>query len=168
MIRFGVIGFGYWGPNLARNLAETPGARVAAIADLRPERRAAAAARHPGARVGPDPDAVIQDPSVDAIAIATPVESHYALAKAALLAGKHVLVEKPLAASSGHAAELIDLAAARRLVLMVDHTFIYTGAVRAMVGGKDFEQAQFNLATQAHRQAFFKHHDALRVLQCLA
>lgn len=132
MIRIGVIGFGYWGPNVARNLAETPGASVVAVADRRPERRALAAVRHPGARTVADAADLICDPAIDAIAIATPVASHYALARAAIEAGKHILVEKPLATSSDEALSLIDLAAKHSVALMVDHTFIYTGAVRTI------------------------------------
>jgi predicted dehydrogenase len=130
MIRVGVIGYGYWGPNLVRNFAEAAGAQVAAVADRRPERLAQAQARYPAIRVATDHLDVIGDPSVDAIAIATPVSSHFELAYAALRAGKHVLVEKPITASSDQALRLIDEAARRRLVLMVDHTFVFTPAVQ--------------------------------------
>ena len=130
MITIGVIGYGYWGPNLVRNFGETPGARVGWITDVRPERLAAAAARYPAARVGPDYAAMLADPAVDAVAIATPVSTHFELGLAALTAGKHVLLEKPLAATSGEAARLVAEAEARGLVLMVDHTFVFTPAVQ--------------------------------------
>jgi len=130
MIRVGVIGYGYWGPNLVRNFADLPNARVTVVADRRPERLAQAERRYPGMRVTTDPADLIADPNVDAVAIATPVALHYELASAALRAGKHVLVEKPVASTSDEASRLIDEAARRKLVLMVDHTFVYTGAVQ--------------------------------------
>ena len=132
MIRVGVIGYGYWGPNLVRNFADLADARVAVVADSRPERLAQVARRYPGVRVTTDALDLIADPDVDAVAIATPVALHFELARAALLAGKHVLVEKPMASSSDEASRLIDEAARRALVLMVDHTFVYTGAVQKM------------------------------------
>jgi predicted dehydrogenase len=132
MIRIGVIGYGYWGPNLVRNFADQSGARVTAVCDRRGERLAQVERRYPGVRVTTGPEDLIGDPSVDAVVIATPVEHHFDLAMAALRAGKHVLVEKPIASTSGQASRLIDEASKRRLVLMVDHTFVYTGAVRKM------------------------------------
>ena len=132
MIRVGVIGYGYWGPNLVRNFAELPQARVAAVSDRRPERLALVERRYPGVRVTTDAASLIDDPTIDAVVIATPVHLHFELAVAALRAGKHVLVEKPFTSTSEQARRLIDEAAARRLVLMVDHTFVYTGAVRKM------------------------------------
>ena len=130
MINVGVIGYGYWGPNVARNLAEAPASRIVAISDLKPERLARALERHPAARATTDYREVLADPAIDAIAVATPVASHSEIALEALRAGKHVLVEKPLATSSEQTLRLIDEAARRKLVLMVDHTFVYTGAVR--------------------------------------
>ena len=132
MIRIGVIGYGYWGPNLVRNFAEVSGAQVTMVADRRPERLAHAQARYPAVRVTADHDALIADPAVDAVVIATPVSSHFALALAALRAGKHVLVEKPMTASTSEALALIEEAARRGLVLMVDHTFVFTPAVQKM------------------------------------
>ena len=126
----GLIGYGYWGPNLARNIAETAGVRLAAIADARPERRQLAAVRHQGATLHTDAAALIADDTLDAVVIATPLRTHHALTKAALAAGKHVLVEKPLAASYAEASELAEIAALRGVCLMVDHTFVYTGAVK--------------------------------------
>jgi len=126
----GVIGYGYWGPNLARNLADTDGLRLAAIADGRAERRAVAAKRHPDAAVVCSAVEVLDSPAIDAVVIATPLATHVELATAAIERGKHVLVEKPLAPSRREAETLADLAAARGVRLMVDHTFVYTGAVR--------------------------------------
>lgn len=130
MIGIGVIGYGYWGPNLVRNFVENSSAKVVAVADFREERLRSASLRYPGIKVTPVAQELIGDPHIDAVAIATPVSSHYELAMAALRAGKHVLVEKPLTASSDQACRLIDEALRRHLVLMVDHTFVYTGAVR--------------------------------------
>lgn len=130
MIGIGVIGYGYWGPNLVRNFAEAPGASLIGVSDIRAERLALAGRRYPSARLCDDYSDLLADPAVDAVAIATPVSSHFELAMLALKSNKHVLVEKPLASNSSQAAELIEEAARRNLVLMVDHTFVYTGAVR--------------------------------------
>ncbi|MCU1385395.1 MAG: oxidoreductase domain protein [Acidobacteria bacterium] len=130
MIDVGLIGYGYWGPNLARNIAESEGVRLTVIADGRPERRDLASRRHPGTTTCADAAEVIADAAVQAVIIATPLKTHHPLAKAALEAGKHVLVEKPLAASYAEASELAEIAARRGVCLMVDHTFVYTGAVR--------------------------------------
>lgn len=132
MISVGVIGYGYWGPNLVRNFAESNGAQVVAVSDLRPERLANVNKRYPGIQTSTDYREMLADPRVDAVAISTPVCTHFRIAMEALRAGKHVLVEKPLAANSEEAFELIEAAAVRNLVLMVDHTFVYTGAVRKM------------------------------------
>jgi len=130
MIGIGVIGYGYWGPNLVRNFAEAPGAAVVGVSDLREERLDQARRRYPAARMTRQHHDLLDDPAISAVAIATPVSSHFELAMQALKSGKHVLVEKPLAATSEHAAQLIEEAARRKRVLMVDHTFVYTGAVR--------------------------------------
>jgi predicted dehydrogenase len=130
VITVGVIGYGYWGPNLVRNFVEAPGGRVGFVTDMRAERLAHVTARYPSARVSTDYRDLINDPAVDAVAIATPVSSHFDLAMTALRAGKHVLVEKPMTATSEQALALIDEAEKRRLVLMVDHTFVYTNAVK--------------------------------------
>jgi predicted dehydrogenase len=130
MISVGVIGYGYWGPNLVRNFFEAPGFRMTAVADLSPQRLAQAASRHPSLRTTADSREILADPKIDAVAIATPVSTHFSLAREALRAGKHVLVEKPLASSSEEALELIEEAERRHRVLLVDHTFVYTGAVR--------------------------------------
>jgi len=132
MIGIGVIGYGYWGPNLVRNFAECQGAAVRMVCDLRPAQLEKVQRRYPGVRVTTNPADVWNDPEVDAVVVATPVDRHFELAMASLQAGKHVLVEKPMTSTSEQANRLIDEAAKRRLVLMVDHTFVYTGAVRKM------------------------------------
>ena len=129
-LRIGVIGYGYWGPNLVRNFAAGPRTKVTAIAEQTPHRRQVAASQYPYIRVVDDAAAVLADPEVDAVAIATPIFTHYELAKRALEHGKHVLVEKPLTRAVAEAEELTALAAAKKRALMVDHTFVYTGAVR--------------------------------------
>lgn len=130
MIRVGLIGYGYWGPNLLRNFAEAEGTQVVAVSDLSPERLAVAERRYPAIQTTTNYRDLLTDTSIDAIAIATPVSTHFDLAMQALRAGKHVLVEKPLAATSEQALRLIDEVDRRSLVLMVDHTFVYSGAVR--------------------------------------
>jgi predicted dehydrogenase len=130
MIGIGVIGYGYWGPNLARCVAETEGCALAGIADAAQPALGRAAKRHPGTTLHRDWRALVADPAVDAVLVATPVDTHFDMALAALRAGKHVLVEKPVTATSAQARILMDEAARRRLLLMVDHTFVYTGAVQ--------------------------------------
>jgi predicted dehydrogenase len=129
-IQVGVIGYGYWGPNLVRNFGEIPGSHVRAVSDLRQDRLAMVQARYPETMATRAWDAVIGDPTIDAVVIMTPVSSHFELGLAALQAGKHVLMAHPLATSSDQAAKLIEEAARRRRVLMVDHTSVYAGAVR--------------------------------------
>jgi predicted dehydrogenase len=132
MMNIGVIGYGYWGPNLVRNFAETKGAAVSAVSDLKQANLDKAQVRHPGVLTFRTHQELITHPKVDAVAIATPVSTHFELAMAALRAGKHVFVEKPITETSAQAEQMIAEAARRKLVLMVDHTFIYTGAVRKM------------------------------------
>ena len=132
MINIGIIGYGYWGPNLVRNFAETRGANVAGVADLDPEKLAIVNRRFPAVRTTTDFRSLLGDPAIDAIAIATPVNTHFELGMAALQAGKHVWLEKPMAETSQQAQQLVDEAEKRKLVLLVDHTFIYTGAVAKM------------------------------------
>jgi predicted dehydrogenase len=130
MIGVGIIGYGYWGPNLVRNFSEVPGSRVVAVSDLRTERLTQLKLRYPHVKPTTDHHELLADPAIDAIAIATPVSTHFDLAMEALHAGKHVLVEKPLTATSEQGERLIEQAQKCRRVLMVDHTFLYTGAVR--------------------------------------
>jgi len=126
----GVIGCGYWGPNLLRNFAESEAAELRWICDLDVNRLAAMGRRYPAARATTDYKSLLADQTLEAVAIATPVWTHFSFAKEALEAGKHVLVEKPLTASVAEAEQLVELAERNNLALMVDHTFIYTGAVR--------------------------------------
>jgi predicted dehydrogenase len=130
MIGVGVIGYGYWGPNLVRSFMQAQGAVVVAVSDLRQQRLVQAQSQYPSVKTTTNHYDLLENPDIDAIAIATPVSSHYQLAMEALQAGKHVLVEKPLAASSEEATMLVEEAARRKLILMVDHTFVYTGAIR--------------------------------------
>ena len=127
-----VIGYGYWGPNLARNLAEREEFDFSLMCDLDPAKRSAVARRHPHVRTTAALSEVLADDSIEAVVVATPPQSHYALVKAALQAGKHVLVEKPLATNTADARELAALAAQRALLLMPGHTFVYSPAVNAV------------------------------------
>lgn len=129
-IRVGVIGYGYWGPNLVRNFAEYPGSEVCRVADKREDRLAAVRRRYPEIATTTEPWHLLNDPKIDAIAVCTPISTHFDLALAALQAGKHVFVEKAMTATSDQGERLV--AEANRLgrVLMVDHTFVYTGAVQ--------------------------------------
>jgi predicted dehydrogenase len=132
MIRIGVVGYGYWGPNLVRNFAETPGAEIAAVADLDTNKLATVKRRFPAVHTTTNFNDLLSDASIDAVAIATPVNTHYELAMAALKAGKHVWVEKPMTETVEQARRLVEEAERRGKVLHVDHTFIYTGAVQKM------------------------------------
>ena len=130
MINVAIVGVGYWGPNLARNLAISSDGRLHTLCDARPERLAQFGKQFPGAKLEGDYDKVLCDPEIDAITIATPVNTHFDLAASALRAGKHVLVEKPLAQTSAECRELISLADERGLTLMVGHVFLYNAAVQ--------------------------------------
>ena len=130
MIRVGVIGYGYWGPVVARNFHAADGCQLAAICDANPVAQERARKAHPGIQITGDAGEIVRSPHIDAVAVITPVWTHFEFAKAALENGKHVFVEKPFTASSAEASQLIDLAAAKKLQIMVDHTFLFTGAVR--------------------------------------
>lgn len=130
MLTVGIIGYGYWGPNLVRNFHLLANSRVKYVCDLDVTRAALAEMQNPGVTGVVDVETLLADDDVDAIAIATPVSSHYRLAKAALEAGKHVLVEKPIAADSVQAGRLARMATSRGLVLQVDHTYIYSAPVQ--------------------------------------
>ena len=129
-VRVGVIGYGYWGPNLVRNFAESQATEVIAVSDLNEQRLDQARGRHPGIAVTTDYEEILTDPDIDAVVIATPVSTHFPLGMAALQAGKHLLMSKPLVDTAAHGQRLIEEANSRHLVLMVDHTFLYTGSVR--------------------------------------
>jgi predicted dehydrogenase len=130
MLRIGLIGHGYWGPNLLRNFMEAPGSQVVMVSDLRADRLDKLRSRYPSVQVTTDSDHIIQHPDIEAVVIATPVSTHFDLAWKALKMGKHVLVEKPLAATSDQALRLLNEADRRERILMVGHTFVYSGAVR--------------------------------------
>ena len=130
MIGIAVVGYGYWGPNLVRNFALVDDAKVVAVVDHRDDRRATVEKLYPTVATYADMESMLVDPAVDAVVIATPVSSHFPLAMQSLQAGKHVLVEKPMTSTVAEAEILVAEAATRGLTLMVDHTFIYTSAVR--------------------------------------
>ncbi len=130
MTNVAVVGLGHWGPNLVRNFAAISEAWLHTLCDIRPDRLATFERQYPGARTQTDFGAVVDDPEVDAIVIATPVHTHYQLAKTALDAGKHVMVEKPLAQTSDQCRKLVALAEKHQLILMVGHVFLYNAAVR--------------------------------------
>ncbi len=130
MINIGVIGYGYWGPNLVRNFVVSDGLNVLKVADLKPENLKKINKLYPAIETTTQVKEIFDDPRIDAVAISTPVRSHYELALQALRSGKHVFIEKPFTANSTQALELIEEANRRKLVLFVDHTFLYTGAVR--------------------------------------
>jgi predicted dehydrogenase len=130
----GLVGLGYWGPNLLRVLYDLPGVDVSWICDLDEDRLARYGRRYPATRTTQDVDDLLNDPQLDAILIATPIFTHADLARASLQAGKHTFVEKPLAPSSDEAEELIALADERELTLMCGQTFLYSPPVRALKG----------------------------------
>jgi len=131
VLRVGVVGCGYWGPYLVRNLHDMPDVDLVGVADRRPERLAYVLSAYPSVRAFPDHTELLAA-GVDAVVLATPIETHHPLAREALLAGKHVLVEKPLAAGVAEAEELVRLAEAAGRTLMVGHTFLYNPAVREL------------------------------------
>ncbi len=130
MIRIGVIGYGYWGPNIVRNLHGLDSTRVEMICDKSSASLARARKAYPSVSTCSDPEDILTSPNIDAVAVITPVWTHYDLAKKALQNGKHVFVEKPFTSNSQQAEELIELAARKNLTIMVDHTFLFTGAVK--------------------------------------
>jgi len=129
-VRVALVGCGYWGPNLIRNFNEVDNTTVVACSDLSQDRLDRIRRRYPGVVCTQNYEELLRDPDIDAVVIATPVCTHYPIACQALDHGKHVMIEKPIADSSEHALDLIERAARRQRVLMVDHTFIYTSAVR--------------------------------------
>lgn len=158
-VRIGVAGYGYWGPNLVRNFSLLEHAEVVAVSDLDPKKQKLAKATFPAVRTTADAAELYKDPEIDAVAIATPISTHFPFAKTALEAGKHVLVEKPMTQTVEEARTLIDIAERNGLTLMVGHTFLYTGAVRKMreliekgeVGDLYyFDSVRFNLGLLQH------------------
>lgn len=132
MLRAGVIGCGYWGPNIIRNLDALPEVELIYIADLNLDQLKKQQALYPHVKTTTNYQDIIQDPSIDIVLIVTPVNTHYQFAKEALANGKHVFIEKPLTNSVQSSAELCELAESKNLTLMVGHTFVYTSAVRKM------------------------------------
>ncbi len=130
MIRVGVIGYGYWGPNIVRNLHGLDSTCVEMVCDMSPKALARVRKAYPSVATCSDPAEILTSPTIDAVAVITPVWTHYDLAKKALENGKHVFVEKPFTSSAKQAEELIEIAARKKLTIMVDHTFLFTGAVR--------------------------------------
>lgn len=130
MLRLGVIGYGYWGPNIVRNFVGHPDCQVVAICDKNPKTLERASKLYPAIDVCTDSEKLLQSSDIDAVAVITPVSTHFEFARRALENGKHVFVEKPFTATVDEAKRLIDLAAARNLRIMVDHTFLFTGGVR--------------------------------------
>src|SRR5215218_10109592 len=129
MITIGIIGYGYWGPNLVRNFYVVKNCHIKSVADASPERLESLEKAFPSIKGVTEADDVINDKEIDAVVIATPVFTHFRFAHKALLAGKHVLIEKPMASSIRQADILVNLAQQKNLLLMVDHTFLYTGAI---------------------------------------
>ncbi|MDX6468306.1 MAG: hypothetical protein QOF75_109, partial [Gaiellaceae bacterium] len=145
-LRFGVIGLGYWGPNLVRNLHEVEDAEVAYICDRRPEALRKISQRYPAVQCTERLDDLLEDPTLDAVLIATPVSTHFPIAAAALRHRKHVFVEKPLAASSEEAEALIALAEEGQVVLMPVHTFVYSppvNMIRSLIDNGDLGEIYF-------------------------
>jgi predicted dehydrogenase len=130
MIRVGVIGYGYWGPNIVRNLKSLGNAEVVTVCDKREAALKRAKQAYPGVKVTQDEAEVLNAPDIDAVAVITPVWTHYDLAEQALKNGKHVFVEKPFTSTAEQGERLVELAERKGLTIMVDHTFLFTGAVR--------------------------------------
>ena len=130
MIKVGLIGYGYWGPNLARNFNANPNFELSAICDFSADRLKSASLLYPGSKQTDSADDIFSNSDLDVVAISTPVSTHYNLAKKAILSGKHVWLEKPMTEKIEQAEDLIELAESNKKVLLVDHTFVYTGAVR--------------------------------------
>jgi predicted dehydrogenase len=130
MIRMAVLGYGYWGPNIVRNFSATDGVQVEVVCDASPDALQRLKKSHPAINTTTDCNEVLKSPHIDAIAVVTPVSTHYELAKKALQEGKHVFVEKPFTATCSQAEELVELAERKNLKIMVDHTFLFTGAVK--------------------------------------
>lgn len=158
-VRVGIIGVGYWGPNLVRNFMAQDDCNVTAVADMQGERLKFIAGRYPTIRTTQNADEITGATDIDAVVISTPVNTHFPLAEAALKAGKHVLLEKPMCASVTECDALLALADQKNLTLMVDHTFLYTGAVRkitAMIDSGElgdilyFDSVRVNLGLFQH------------------
>lgn len=162
-VRVGVIGCGYWGPHLVRNLHEMPEAELVGVSDLRPERLNYVGSRYPGIRLFSDHHDLLAT-DVDAVVVVSPIHTHHAVARDALLAGKHVLVEKPLATNVMEAADLVTLARSRRRVLMAGHTFLYNPAVqelRRLVQAGELGRIYYGDAARLNLGLFQRHANVL-------
>ena len=157
MLSIGIIGYGYWGPNLVRNFSGIVTIEVKYVAEANSARHSQIRRNHPNVQILLSAEEMLQDESLDAVVIATPVSTHYTLAKQALLSGKHVLLEKPMATSVAECEELIQIAEAKGLTLMVDHTFLYTGAVqkiKEIVDSGDIGELQYFDSTRINLGIF--------------
>jgi predicted dehydrogenase len=157
MLSIGIIGYGYWGPNLVRNFSGIVTIEVKFVAEANSARHSQIRRNHPNVQILLSAEEMLQDESLDAVVIATPVSTHYTLAKQALLSGKHVLLEKPMATSVAECEELIQIAEANGLTLMVDHTFLYTGAVqkiKEIVDSGDVGELQYFDSTRINLGIF--------------
>lgn len=132
MVKIGIIGYGYWGPNIARNVYSTDGIELVAICDKSEERRNIAAKQYAGVKIYSDPKKLILSEEINTVAVVTPVYTHYELGKQVLESGKNLFIEKPFVSNVAQGDELINIALKRDLMIMVDHTFLFTGAVRKM------------------------------------
>ncbi len=130
MIRIAVVGYGYWGPNIVRNFNSINEAEVVTVCDSNPDALKKITNTYPGIRITSDYNEIVTSPDIDAVAVVTPVFMHYEIARKALLNSKHVFVEKPFTSSVTEAEELIEIADKKNLIIMVDHTFLFTGAVK--------------------------------------
>lgn len=157
MINIGIIGYGYWGPNLVRNFFAVQDCCIKGVADANTERLLQLGKVFPGIAHYQNANDIINNPEIDAVVIATPVFSHFHLAKQAILQGKHVLIEKPITSSVQEAEILIDLALQKNVLLMVDHTFLYTGAVQKMkqlVDGEELGNVRYLDSTRINLGLF--------------
>lgn len=157
MIGIGVVGYGYWGPNVVRNFHSVNDARIAFVCDKRTESLKKAKQAFPGVEVTTDIDRVLKSSDVDAVAVVTPVWTHFELAKAALENGKHVFVEKPFTSTSEQAEELVELGQKKNLRIMVDHTFLFTGAVkkiRQLIEGDELGKLYYYDSTRVNLGLF--------------
>ncbi len=157
MPNIAILGLGYWGPNLVRNFQAATDAKVKLVVDLDSKRLERIQNMYPTVEISQRAEDALERNDIDAVVLATPINTHYPLAKAALLAGKHVLVEKPLATSRAEVLELIELAEKMKRVIMVDHTFLYTGAVRkirSMVESGEIGELQYFDSTRINLGLF--------------
>jgi len=157
MIRIGVVGYGYWGPNIVRNFNSVNDARVAVVCDKRTESLKRAKQAFPDVEVTSDICRLVMSPDVDAVAVVTPVWTHFELAKAALENGKHVFVEKPFTSTAEQAEQLVELGSKKNLRIMVDHTFLFTGAVkkiRQLIDGDELGKLYYYDSTRVNLGLF--------------